>query len=280
MRQTAAACATLVICVGCAGNGEGLDASGRPIDEGGPAPSGEFQQIQDTIFTPICTNCHAGATAPAGLRLDSANSFAMLVNVASTEVSTLMRVSPGDPDNSYLVQKLEGRAAVGARMPLGSPPLPQASIDLVRSWIAGGALAPTSESDLGIFRVVSTVPEPDEISGTPVTQMMVVFNAELDTSVVPAAHIEIQASGGDGSFSDGNERTVPLAHARVSPLNAHVLTLIPASPLADDAFRLVIGETSGISLADIAAHRLDGDADGEAGGEFTTSFRVAPEEAR
>jgi hypothetical protein len=28
-------------------------------------------------------------------------------------------VKPGDPDNSYLVQKIEGRASVGGRMPLG-----------------------------------------------------------------------------------------------------------------------------------------------------------------
>ncbi len=46
---------------------------------------------------------------------------------------------PGNPDQSYLIQKIEGHAAVGARMPLGAPPLPQSTIDVIRQWIANGA---------------------------------------------------------------------------------------------------------------------------------------------
>jgi hypothetical protein len=34
-------------------------------------------------------------------------------------VSSLLRVKPGDPSNSYVIQKLESHAAVGERMPLG-----------------------------------------------------------------------------------------------------------------------------------------------------------------
>jgi hypothetical protein len=49
--------------------------------------------------------------------LDSTNSYANLVNVASSEVPSLKRVEPGDDNNSYLVQKIEGTAAVGVRMP-------------------------------------------------------------------------------------------------------------------------------------------------------------------
>ena len=99
----------------------------------------DFQEIQDTVFTPICTQCHIGANAPQGLRLDAANSYAMLVNVASSEVSNLLRVNPGNPDQSYLVQKIQGNAAVGGRMPLGQAALPQDRIDLIRQWIAAGA---------------------------------------------------------------------------------------------------------------------------------------------
>ena len=78
--------------------------------------------------------------APQGLRLDAANSYALLVNVASAEVPGLLRVNPGNPNASYLVQKIEGTAAVGVRMPANGPPyLPQDRIDLVRRWIAAGA---------------------------------------------------------------------------------------------------------------------------------------------
>jgi hypothetical protein len=282
----AGACATLALCAGvllagCAGNGEGLDPSGRPPGSPAPPAAGEFQQIQDTIFTPICTNCHAGASAPVGLRLDAANSYAMLVNVASVEVPAVLRVAPGDPQNSYLVQKIEGRAAVGARMPLGAPPLPQSSIDLVRSWIAGGAVAPTGTSmEGGSFTVRSTIPEAGETTDGPVKELLVVFNSEVDASLVSAARIRIEASGGDGRFDDGNERNVPIAESRVSANRPSVLTLVPATPLAGDDFRLVIGESAGISLADFAANPLDGDADGKAGGDFALSFHAAPEEAQ
>jgi len=49
-------------------------------------------------------------------------------------------VVPGDPTNSYLVQKLMGAAAItGARMPLGGPYLDDATTAQVAAWIAAGA---------------------------------------------------------------------------------------------------------------------------------------------
>jgi len=133
----------LLLAACTAGNGEGLDESGQPIPINPPANS-DFQEIQDTVFTPICTQCHIGAGAPQGLRLDAANSYAMLVNVASNEVGSLLRVNPGNPDQSYIVQKIQGTAAVGGRMPLGQAQLPQDRIDLIRGWIAAGAPAPAA----------------------------------------------------------------------------------------------------------------------------------------
>jgi hypothetical protein len=74
------------------------------------------------------------------MNLKAGNSFANLVNVPSQEQPTLMRVKPGDPDNSYLIRKLEGAASItGSRMPFGGPFLDQATIDQIRSWIAAGA---------------------------------------------------------------------------------------------------------------------------------------------
>jgi hypothetical protein len=59
--------------------------------------------------------------------------------VASTQDASLIRVIPGNPDGSLLVQKLEGTQTVGIRMPAFSPPLPQATIDVIRQWIRNGA---------------------------------------------------------------------------------------------------------------------------------------------
>src|SRR5580704_5152468 len=95
----------------CAGNGAGLNAEGLPIGSssgGGTEPlTADFQSIQDNVFTPICSPCHSGASAPEGLQLDAAHSYALLVGVPSTEVPSIKRVNPGNPDSSYIVLKLE-----------------------------------------------------------------------------------------------------------------------------------------------------------------------------
>lgn len=101
-------------------------------------------QIQTQVFTPICSVCHSGPTSgdlPSGMNLSSAAaSHAALVNVASLQVGNLDRVEPGDPDNSYLIRKLEGGPGiVGTRMPQGGPFLDQQTIDMIRQWITDGA---------------------------------------------------------------------------------------------------------------------------------------------
>jgi len=101
-------------------------------------------QIQQDVFSPRCSGCHSGPTSstlPSGMSLTSAaNSYAALVNVASLEQGGLDRVEPGDPDASYLIRKLEGGPGIsGSRMPQGGPYLSQATIDMIRQWIADGA---------------------------------------------------------------------------------------------------------------------------------------------
>jgi uncharacterized protein (TIGR03118 family) len=104
-----------------------------------------LSQIQASVFTPKCSGCHNGSNPPGGALpgsqdLRAGSSFASLVSVASLEQSSLLRVKPGDPANSYLIQKLEGAATItGQRMPLGGPFLDQATIDQIKSWITSGA---------------------------------------------------------------------------------------------------------------------------------------------
>jgi len=102
-----------------------------------------LESIQDNIFTPSCSGCHTGPNGgalPAGLDLTSISaSFIGLVNVESLQNSALDRVEPGNPDDSYLIRKLEGTASVGAQMPLFGTPLDQDAIDAVRQWISNGA---------------------------------------------------------------------------------------------------------------------------------------------
>ncbi len=142
-RFASLAALVLAACAGCAGNGEGLDQNGQPISAGG-GPGGpvtaDFKSIQDNVFTPICSQCHIGASAPEGLQLDAAHSYNLLVGVPSNEQPSLMRVKPGDPDDSYMVRKIEGAPGIsGGQMPLGETPLPQGTIDAIRQWITNGA---------------------------------------------------------------------------------------------------------------------------------------------
>lgn len=105
-----------------------------------------LDSIQANVFALSCAfaGCHSGPTGPnlpAGMDLTSADaSFANLVNIASLQVAGLNRVSPTDASASYLVQKLEGTAAAGNRMPWGGPYLDQETIDIIRLWIDNGAL--------------------------------------------------------------------------------------------------------------------------------------------
>jgi hypothetical protein len=125
----------------CAGDGTGLDDLGNPLGQSQVALGPTLASIQANIFTPICTKCHIGASAPLGLALADGVARQNLVSVASVEVPELMRVNPGKPDSSYIVWKIEGRSAIlGARMPLGMTPLSTEEIDAVRGWIVAGAL--------------------------------------------------------------------------------------------------------------------------------------------
>jgi hypothetical protein len=148
----------------CAGNGEGLDENGRPPGEAPPPATGELEptieSIQEHVFTPRCATCHAGASAPVGLRLEDAQtSYDNLVDVLSTESPPLDRVEPGDPDNSYLIHKLEGTQTVGNQMPNGQPPLDPETIAVIRQWISDGAPPPAAAEQQSLFLPAVELPE-------------------------------------------------------------------------------------------------------------------------
>jgi hypothetical protein len=257
--------APLLLLVACtAGNGEGLDAGGRPIT-GPPVANSDFQEIQDTIFTPICTACHVGANAPQGLRLDAANSYTMLVNVASAEVPGTLRVSPGNPDASYIVKKIEGTASVGARMPANGPPyLTQDRIDLVRRWISAGA--PMAQQPGNVLAVTSSVPAAAETAPAGTIKLLLIFNTEVDPSRVSSNSLELR---------DANDELVPLAGASVPAGRANVVEITLGRPLPAGSFQLAVRGDGPVPLADMAGHVLDGDGDGAAGGDRLIPFDVA-----
>ncbi len=142
------------------GSGENLDENGNPVDESPAlALSPNFNSIQANIFTPSCalSGCHSGAAPQAGLTLQTGLSFQALVNQASSEVPALQRIEPGNPDDSYLIRKLEGTASVGVQMPRNAAPLSSEKIRAIRDWISAGALGPSLSSiQQNIFTPICT----------------------------------------------------------------------------------------------------------------------------
>lgn len=107
------------------------------------AASVAFADVQ-TILTAKCATggCHSGAAPKAGLDLTAANAHAQLVNVAAGQCAggMRMRVKPGEPSESYIIDKMMNvDKCSGNRMP-PSTALPLDSIQTVSDWICGGAL--------------------------------------------------------------------------------------------------------------------------------------------
>jgi hypothetical protein len=118
----------------------------------GPTPNLEptFASIQSEVFEKTdsagraaCVNCHTstGRNPSGGMDLNHNVAYDSLVNVPSRGKPGAIRVIPGDPENSYIVHKIEGRAGiVGRRMPFSGPPfLSDGQVLILKRWIAIGA---------------------------------------------------------------------------------------------------------------------------------------------
>ena len=109
----------------------------------GPTPNLKptFASIQSEILSQKCIGCHngTGTRLPGVMNLKEGSAYASLVGVASLEQGSLLRVQPGDGDNSYLYRKLEGTNITGQRMPLNGTPLTRGQLDVIERWIEIGA---------------------------------------------------------------------------------------------------------------------------------------------
>ena len=253
-----------------------------------PAPSeqpfgAKFSAIQASVFTPTCAiaGCHQGAAAPQGLRLDEANSFGLLVNQPSSENPAVLRVAPHDADASYLVRKLEGTASVGAQMPLLGPTLGQPAIDIIRQWITEGAIDDRVASMLPL-RVRSLSPLPGTVLTAPPTELVAMFDREIDVSTVNATTMILEGSGGDLGFDEGNEVAIMAAQISAPTVAPMSVTFeLDTAMLADDTYRVRLLGSGGSVIMDLGANALDGEfsgtfpsGDGQGGGDFVATFSV------
>jgi len=126
--------------IACSDDGDNGGSTGPPPDS-----AVRFSQDIQPVFTASCarSGCHADTNPAQGMNLSDGQAYANIVNVASNQLPSMDRIEPGEPDNSYLVNKIQGTQAdvggTGVRMPFGGGALSQSTIDLIREWVNEGA---------------------------------------------------------------------------------------------------------------------------------------------
>lgn len=109
-------------------------------------PTVSFATDVQPILTTSCAkaNCHAGTNPDAGLDLREGAAYAELVNTSSTQCfGERTRVTPGDPEESYLFDKIRNKDLCGNSKRMPYPPtamLPDEQRTLIEAWICAGAL--------------------------------------------------------------------------------------------------------------------------------------------
>jgi hypothetical protein len=141
------------------------DAAADAADAAVPVAS--FKSIFENYLKPNCAQdaCHGGSKGVANLTLtDLQTAYDQLINVQPTNTNArdqgLMRVSPNDPEKSFLWQKITGSPETltangwGAVMPTSSIALagPHTK-EIIQAWIKAGA--PMAGTDLTDFDSVS-----------------------------------------------------------------------------------------------------------------------------
>ena len=130
----AAAATFACVLVPLALSGEPPAAADKPVS---------FRNDIQPIFDHHCTVCHRLEDPVAGLILEPTVSYVSLVGVPSME-NAMARVSPKDPQGSYLLHKIEWTHLAVNGKGYGMPPVYFAFLSveeraLVRTWIEQGA---------------------------------------------------------------------------------------------------------------------------------------------
>jgi hypothetical protein len=131
--------------------------------------AGSLDDLHQRIIAKRCSGqpglCHNGQFEP---NLSTpAMTYAYLVGRPGLEKPDELRVRPGDPAHSLVIDKLRNRG-VTTQMPLGAEPLDDADIKALEAWIDGGALRapgaapapvlnnPPHRPEIGIFDAAGT----------------------------------------------------------------------------------------------------------------------------
>ncbi|MSP16255.1 MAG: hypothetical protein EXR73_06505 [Myxococcales bacterium] len=191
-----------------------------------PTP-GSLDELHERIIARSCAGqpglCHAGQFEPD--LSTPANFFHNLVNRPGLEQHDRLRVQPGAPDDSLLIDKLRGRNDVTTVMPLGAEQLAEADLLAIERWIDDGALR-TPDADAA--PVLNNPPMDPEVGlfdesgerldgygatlvavGTPLTFRMSVRDFETPDSMIPFVGLVLQLPDGRAVILSPEAKTDP-----------------------------------------------------------------------
>lgn len=135
MKATSKKITQVIVLAMCLGACDGGDEDAPPT----------FTELREEVLTPSCVfaTCHKSPDASAAglMNLEGTNDevHAVLVDVPSSVLPDRIRVTPSDPDASYVMEKLtSAMPEAGEQMPMNAELEPH-RIELVRAWIDAGA---------------------------------------------------------------------------------------------------------------------------------------------
>ncbi len=149
----------------------------------------------------------------------------------------------------------------------------------------GGLLAARGLLPRGLIppTVDALTPAPGSILSTSPSTIVATFSEDLDfTTVTNPSNFTLEASGGDGTFGDGNEIPIAATFITYSPTTYAATFYIDTAALtfgllSDDLYQVTITD----SVTDLAGNPLDGEftgvfpsGDTVAGGDFIATFTV------
>jgi cysteine-rich repeat protein len=160
------------------GNLDDLDTCSNGCTIGGECNGEDFDStfdaIQEIIFDSgvygcASAGCHGAAVPSGGLSLKVGESYAELVDVASTIDPGTKRVVPAEPALSVLYDKVHARNMLttttfgGSPMPIGLTALSDEHLQALYEWIRGGA--PEDSVVAGTAELLATcLPDPDPLT--------------------------------------------------------------------------------------------------------------------
>jgi WD40 repeat protein len=126
----------ILACLPLATVAAGADQGAKPA---GPAGAVSYYKQVRPIFQAQCQGCHQPAKAGGGYVMTS---FAPLVAGGDSKNAAVV---PKNPDESHLIEQITPEGGK-AEMPKDKPPLSVAELEIIRNWVAQGAVDDTPEA--------------------------------------------------------------------------------------------------------------------------------------